>query len=57
MKFLIAIEEVVGLEKFDNADYSLIQIDKMKPLFLVFVLELFWKNNIQNNYFIAQRAL
>ena len=43
MRFLIGLSGLVGLSKFSNEDYETIDISKTKPLFLTFILELFWK--------------
>ena len=57
IKFLIAVEELVGLDKFTDEDYSCIFFEGFKPLFVVFLLELFWKNNLQDKYVIAHEAM
>lgn len=48
MKFLIFIEKNVGLEKFTDQDYNLINFTRFKPLFLCFTLEMFYQNNLQH---------
>lgn len=48
MRFFIAIERLVGLDKFSDEDYFLIRFDTFKPLFISFALELLWKNNLQH---------
>jgi hypothetical protein len=57
MKFVISIEKLVGLEKFTNEDYATLRFEHFKPLFVVFVIQLFYEHKLQDNYPIVDRLI
>jgi hypothetical protein len=50
VRFIISVSKVVGLNKFTDDDFNQIQINKLKPLYITFLLEMFWREDLQNNY-------
>lgn len=55
VKFILGISKNLGLEKFTNEDYEFISINLMKPILVTFILEAFWKSNLQNQYAFCNR--